>query len=242
MAYRACVVTTLVACKELCDAFLADAWPTRFSDRPDSQRGSRRSRGMSDFGSRMGAAGLGQAASDTVIVTTRRAPTWAQVAVQADWLMARSVRIEATRESIRYHAHAPFEATPAGPGVAVAGQAAALPVYFLFLELLCTLSSMRPVSHPKEDGPHPRKPTRRMLPTSTSCRTLQGGQPLLELQGLRDDERGTLARSSGHEACIPVSPCCVRRAAPSSGYGLGSDRGSPKDGRTLFSKRVMAQI
>jgi pimeloyl-ACP methyl ester carboxylesterase len=27
-----------------------------------------------------------------------------------------------------------------------------------------------------------------------------------------------------------------------AGYGLGSDRGSPNDGRTLFSKRVIAQI
>ena len=27
-----------------------------------------------------------------------------------------------------------------------------------------------------------------------------------------------------------------------AGYGLGSDRGSPNDGRTLFSKRVMALI
>src|ERR1035438_1998304 len=27
-----------------------------------------------------------------------------------------------------------------------------------------------------------------------------------------------------------------------AGYELGSDRGSPNDGRTLFSKRVMAQI
>ena len=61
----------------------------------------------------------------------------------------------------------------------------------------------------------------------------------------RNDERRTLARSSGQEECIPVSrpSVCdgqVRRLA--AGYGLGSDRGSPNHGRTLFSKRVMAQI
>src|SRR5712692_7638696 len=47
---------------------------------------------------------------------------------------------------------------------------------------------------------------------------------------------------------LRTSPCrtsCSARAAspwPGAGYRLGSDRGSPNDGSTLLSKRVMAQI
>ena len=35
---------------------------------------------------------------------------------------------------------------------------------------------------------------------------------------------------------------CAQIHRLDAGYGLGSDRGSPNDGRTLVSKRVMAQI
>jgi hypothetical protein len=37
------------------------------------------------------------------------------------------------------------------------------------------------------------------------------------------------------------APTAVASTA-SPGYGLGSERGSPNDGRTLFSKRVRPQI
>jgi len=44
---------------------------------------------LSDFGSRMGAARLGQAASDTVIVAARRSLTWAKAVTLAVWPVVR---------------------------------------------------------------------------------------------------------------------------------------------------------
>jgi hypothetical protein len=44
---------------------------------------------LSDFGSRMGAARLGQAASDTVIVTLPRPLTWAKAVTWGAWLVVR---------------------------------------------------------------------------------------------------------------------------------------------------------
>jgi hypothetical protein len=44
---------------------------------------------LSDSGSRMGAARLGQAASDAVIVSLCRSLTWAKTVTWAVWLVAR---------------------------------------------------------------------------------------------------------------------------------------------------------
>ena len=49
---------------------------------------------MSDFGSRMGAAMLGQAASDAVIVTQRRLLAWGDTVAWPVWPVAHSFRIE----------------------------------------------------------------------------------------------------------------------------------------------------
>jgi hypothetical protein len=49
---------------------------------------------LSAAGSRMGAARLGQAASDAVIVTLRRSLTWAKTVTWAVWPVEHCVRIE----------------------------------------------------------------------------------------------------------------------------------------------------
>ena len=54
---------------------------------------------LSDFGSRMGAARLGQAASDAVIVTLRRSPTCARTVTRVLWPLEHCVRIEGVRGS-----------------------------------------------------------------------------------------------------------------------------------------------
>jgi hypothetical protein len=54
---------------------------------------------VSEFGSKMGAARLGQAASDTVIVTVRRSLTWANTVTRPVRPTAHSVRIEGVRGS-----------------------------------------------------------------------------------------------------------------------------------------------
>src|SRR5215469_5694500 len=51
------------------------------------------------FWSRMGAARLGQAASDAVIVTARRSLTWAKAVTLAVWPVEHCVRIEGVRGS-----------------------------------------------------------------------------------------------------------------------------------------------
>jgi hypothetical protein len=77
MSISASVALPLVACKELGNAFsLTRSRPVAAIRRMRSEDLDS-SEGMSDFGSRMGAARLGKAASDAVIAATRRSLTWA---------------------------------------------------------------------------------------------------------------------------------------------------------------------
>ena len=62
----------------------------------------------------MGAARLGQAASDAVIVSLRRSLTWANTVTWPVWLMAHSVRIEGITRT-RSSPHTP--PSECGPGV-----------------------------------------------------------------------------------------------------------------------------
>jgi len=52
------------------------------------------------------------------------------------------------------------------------------------------------------------------------------------------DHEGTCVLTSG----LATRSLWMPGTWPGAGYRLGSDRGSPNDGNTLLSKRVMAQI
>jgi hypothetical protein len=62
-----------------------------------------------------------------------------------------------------------------------------------------------------------------------------GHLPLLELRGLIQHQHRLRVGQ-----VVKDEP--LQRPQSQAGYRLGSDRGSPNDGSTLFSKRVMAQI